>query len=45
MWGGLKAGVSAAKKKKLMKEARGDMVHFLAARLQDKAVEKPQGRF
>jgi len=24
---------------------RGDMVHFLAARLQDKAVEKPQGRF
>ena len=43
MWGGLKAGVSAAKK--LMKEARGDMVHFLAARLQDKAVEKPQGRF
>ena len=23
---------------------RGDMVHFLAARLQDKAVEKPQGR-
>ncbi len=24
---------------------RGDMVHFLAARLQDKVVEKPQGRF
>ena len=24
---------------------RGDLVHFLAARLQDKAVEKPQGRY